>query len=299
MEMASRPAAKYPRAVPWIARAWWVIVAVFGGAAIEAAVDGRSSSVRYVAAIGGWAVWATVALALAIASVHSLTAARVGTPLALAATAAAGLGGAPAVDLALLGVPAFVTCVAVFDAEFGRQFVQASAYGDEERFPLRSPAAVGAAAITVWALWAAFLISGPLLLAAQSWIVGTLFTALAIAGIIFVGPRWDRLSHRWFVLVPAGIVLHDPVVLADTLALRAAQVAGMRLAPADTEAADFTGPASGYAIEVATTESITAVYAFTPSEPNGRAVHLTAFLVSPSRPGQVLRACADRGLAVS
>jgi hypothetical protein len=41
------------------------------------------------------------------------------------------------------------------------------------------------------------------------------------------------------------------------------------------------------------------VYAFTPSEPNGRAVHLTAFLVSPSRPGQVLRACADRGLAVS
>jgi hypothetical protein len=94
-------------------------------------------------------------------------------------------------------------------------------------------------------------------------------------------------------------VLHDPVVLADTLALRAAQVANMRLAPADTEAADFTGPASGYAIEVATTESITAVYAFTPSDPNGRAVHLTAFLVSPSRPGQVLRASAARGLRVS
>jgi hypothetical protein len=192
-----------------------------------------------------------------------------------------------------------VTCVAVFAAEFGRQFVQASAYGDEERFPLRSPAAVGAAAITVWVLWAAFLISGPLLLAAQSWIAGTLTTVLAIAGIFFVGPRWDRLSHRWFVLVPAGIVLHDPVVLADTLALRTAQIATMRLAPADTEAADLTGPASGYAIEVTTTESITAVYAFAPSEPNGRAIHLTAFLVSPSRPGQVLRACAARGFRVS
>ena len=298
MEMPPRPGVKFSRVVPWFARVGWIVVAVFGGAAIETAVDDRSSGVRYVAAIGGWAVWATVALALAIASVHSLTAARVGTPLALAATAAAGLGGAPAVDLALLGVSALVTCVAVFAAEFGRQFVQASAYGDEERFPLRSPAAVGAAAITVWVLWAAFLISGPLLLAAQSWIAGTLTTVLAIAGIFFVGPRWDRLSHRWFVLVPAGIVLHDPVVLADTLALRTAQIATMRLAPADTEAADLTGPASGYAIEVTTTESITAVYAFTPSEPNGRAIHLTAFLVSPSRPGQVLRACAARGFRV-
>jgi len=299
MEMASRPAAEFSRAVPWIARFGWIIVAVLGGAAIEAAVDGRSSSVRYAAAIGGWVVWATVALALAVASVHSLTAARVGTPLALAATAAAGLGGAPAVDLALLAVPAFVTCVAVFAAEFGRQFVQASAYGDEERFPLRAPAAVGAAAITVWIVWAVFLISGPLLLAARSWISGTLITALAIAGIVLISPRWDRLSQRWFVLVPAGIVLHDPVVLADTLALRAAQVASMQLAPTDTQAADFTGPASGYAIEVTTTESITAVYAFTPSEPNGRAIHLTAFLISPSRPGQVLRACAARGIRVS
>ncbi|RLE26763.1 MAG: hypothetical protein DRJ50_00170 [Actinobacteria bacterium] len=285
--------------MPWIARVAWIIVAVVGGSAIEAAVEDRSMSVRYVAGVGGWTIWAVVALALAIASVRSLTAARVGTPLALAAVLATALAGAPAVDLALLGFPAFVACVSVFTAEFGRVFVQASAYGDEERFPLRAPAAVGAAAITAWFVWAACLISGPLLLAAESWIFGALITALAIAEVVLLGPRWDRLSQRWFVLVPAGIVLHDPVVLADTLALRKAQVANMRLAPADTEAADFTGPASGYAIEVTTTESVTAVYAFTPAEPNGKAIHLTAFLISPSRPGQALRASASRGLPVS
>lgn len=297
--MASRPSADLSRALPWLARVGWVLVAVVGGTAIESAVDDRSDQVRYVAAIGGWALWAVVALALAIASVRSLTATRVGTPLALVATGAAALGGAPAVDLALLGFPAFVTCAAVFSAEFGRQFVQASAYGDEERFPLRAPAAVGAAAIVAWILWAVCLVSGPLLLAAESWILGALLTLVAGAGVILLGPRWNRLSQRWFVLVPAGIVLHDPVVLADTLALRKAQVASMHLAPADTEAADFTGPASGYAIEITTTESIKAVFAFTPKDPDGRAIHLAAFLISPSRPGQVLRASAARGIPVS
>ncbi len=100
------------------------------------------------------------------------------------------------------------------------------------------------------------------------------------------------------MLVPAGVVLHDPVVLADTVSLRSAQIARIRLAPEDTDAADLTGPASGYAVEVQTTESITAVFAFTPSEPNGRAIHLTGFLVCPSRPGSALAAAARRGLPV-
>ena len=101
------------------------------------------------------------------------------------------------------------------------------------------------------------------------------------------------------MLVPAGVVIHDPVVLADTLSLRTAQVASIGLAPADTQAADLTGPASGYAVEVATTESITTVFAYTPSEPNGKAIHLRSFLVAPSRPGRALRSARARGLPVS
>jgi len=286
-------------AMPWVARVGWIAVAVVGGSAVDAAVDGRSSAVAWTTAVGAWSIWAAVALALAIASVRSLTVARLGVPLALLATAAAGLAGAPAVDLLLLGMPALVSAAAVGSAEFGRRFVQASAYGDEERFPLRFPVAAGAAAMVSWLVWAPSLVAGPLLLAAEQWIVGGLLTVIAIAGVVFLLPRWHRLSRRWFVLVPAGIVLHDPVVLADTLPLRTAQIAQVGLAPADTEAADLTGPASGYAVEVATTEPITTVFAFTPAEPNGRAIHLTAFLTAPSRPGAVLRAARRRGLPVA
>jgi hypothetical protein len=296
---SDEPIERLARLTPWVARVAWILVAVIGGSAIESATDGRSSLVAWTAAIGGWGLWAAGALGLAIASVWSLTVVRVVVPLALAATIGAGIGGATAVDLVWLGAPTVIAAAAVMTAEFGRQWVQASAYGDEERFPLRVPVGAGLAAVVSWLVWASAVVAGPLLVAARSWIAGVVLCALAIAGAVLIGPRWHRLSLRWFVLVPAGVVVHDPVVLADTFPLRTAQVASIGLANADTEAADLTGPASGYAIEVATTESVTTVFAFTPAEPNGKAIHLRSFLVAPSRPGRVLYAARARNLPVA
>jgi hypothetical protein len=296
---AAEPIDRLARTTPWVARLAWVAVAVIGGTAVESAVEERSSAVAWTAAIGGWSLWAVAALGLAIAAVRSLTVVRIVVPLALGATIAAGLGGATAIDLVLLGAPAIVAAAAVMTAEFGRQYVQASAYGDEERFPLRLPVGAGLAAVVAWLVWAPAAIAGPLLVAAESWVAGALLCVLAVAGVVLLGPRWHRLSMRWFVLVPAGVVVHDPVVLADTFPLRTAQVASIGLAHADTEAADLTGPASGYAVEIATTESVTAVFAFTPAEPNGKAIHLRSFLIAPSRPGRALRSAKARGLPVT
>ena len=293
------PIDRFARFSPWAARLGWILVAVVGGSAVESAVDGRSAAVAWTAAIGGWTLWAVAALGLAIASVRSLTVVRLVTPLALVAAIAAGIGGATAVELLLLGGPAIVASAAAMTAEFGRQWVQASAYGDEDRFPLRFPVGAGLAAIVAWCVWAPALVAGPLLIAAQSWIVGAVVCLLALVGGALLGPRWHRLSMRWFVLVPAGLVVRDPVVLADTFPLRTAQVASIGLARTDTEAADLTGPASGYAIEIATTESVTTVFAFTPAEPNGKAIHLRSFLIAPSRPGQVLRSATARNLPVT
>ena len=284
--------------ISWVARVAWIVVAVVGGAGVDAAVADRSGAVRWVAAIGGWAGWGVVMLALAVPSVRSLTAARVVSPLALVAAVAAAIAGAPAVDVALLAVPALVAVVVIFTADLGRAFVQASSYGDEERLPLRLPVAAGTAAIVTWLVWAPAVVVGPVLLAARSWVVGGLLTVLAVAGAVLLVPRWHRLARRWLVFVPAGLVVHDPVVLADTVMVRTDQLGLIRLAPADTEAADLTGPASGYAIEVNATETVTTVFAFTPQEPNGRAIHMTGFLVSPSRPGQALRTATARGLPV-
>ena len=293
------PIDRLARSTPWVARLAWILVAVIGGSAVESAVEGRSSAVAWTAAIGGWGLWAVGALGLAVASIWSLTVVRIVVPLSPAATIAAGIGGAPAIDLVLLGGPAVVAAAAVMTAEFGRQWVQASAYGDEERFPLRVPVGAGLAALVSWLVWVPALIAGPFLVAGRSWIAGVVLCVPAIAGAVLLGPRWHRLSLRWFVLVPAGVVIHDPVVLADTFPLRTAQVASIGLASASTEAADLTGPASGYAIEVATTESVTAVFAFTPSEPNGKAIHLRSFLIAPSRPGRVLRSARARGIPMA
>jgi len=286
------------RWLPWVTRLGWVLVAVLGGAAIESAVEGRGGAVGWTAAVIGWTAWALVALGLAVASVRSLTVVRVGTPVALVAAVGALLWGADAGDVALLAVPAAVATATAMAAEFGRTWVQADAYGDEDRFPLRPPAAAGAAALVTWMVWAPCLVAGPVLLADGTWLPGVVCTVVAMAGIVLLGPRWDRLSQRWFVLVPAGIVVRDPVVLADTFPLRKNQISSLHLAAADTRAADLTGPASGYALEVVTSESVTTVFAFTPAEPNGKAIHLSAFLVAPSRPGGALRAAAERGLPV-
>jgi hypothetical protein len=287
------------RVLPWLARAAWVLVAVLGGQALESAVAGRSAPVRWTVAVGGWTLWAVVAAALVIPSVRALTVVRLVAPLSLVATLAAGLAGAPASELVVLGVSAVLATAAVFTADVGRAFVQASAYGDEVRLPLRAPVAAGAAAGITWVVWAAAVTVGPLLLAAAVWLPGVVLAGVAVAGVVLVGPRWHRLSRRWLVLVPAGLVVHDPVVLADTLMLRTDQVASIRLAPADTAAADLTGPASGYALEIRATETVSTVFAFTPRDPDGRAIHLTAFLVCPSRPGEALRAATARGLPVA
>ena len=283
----------------WIARGAWALVAIIGGAAVEGALADRSDAVRWAAGVGCWTLWGVVMAAFAVPSVRSLTIARVGAPLSLAVAVIAETTGANAVDLALLTVPAAVACVAIFTADCGRAFVQASSYGDEERLPLRFPVAAGSAAIVMWVIWAPALLLGPIFIASGNLIVGGILTLLAIAGVILLVPKWHRLSRRWLVLVPAGLVVHDPVVLADTLMVRTDQLAGMRLATADTKAADLTGPASGFAIEVQASETVTAVFAFTPQEPNGRAIHMTGFLISPSRPGEALRTAAGRGIPVS
>jgi len=286
------------RALPWIARLSWLLVAVVGGTAIEAAVDDRSSGVRWVAAIGGWGVFALVALALVIPAVRSLTASRVLAPLSLGAVVATIVGGAGATDVLLLAIPAVISTAAIFTADVGRWMVQSSAYGGERRLLLRPPVAVGAAAVLAWFVWAATAIIGPLALGAANLAVGIPLAVIAFVLAVMIGPRWHKLSRRWFVLVPAGVVLHDPVVMADTVMIPTAKVANIALARADTEAADLTGPASGYAVEVRSLDTITAVFAFTPKEPNGRAIHMTGFLIAPTRPGELLRLAGERGLPV-
>lgn len=280
------------RLVPWLLRLLWLLTGLAGSAALDGALGTGAGATAARIALG--AGWVGGVAAMTVPAVRSLTAVRVIVPLAVPAAVAMWIGGADDVDAVLALATSAIATVVACSAELGRAFVQASAYGAEDRHPLRPPAAYLAAAIASWVLAAAGLTIGLSLVAASRWTAGVPVAAVGAAVAIWSVPRWHRLSRRWLVVVPIGLVLHDHLVLAETLMLRRHEIAGLALAPADTEAADLTGPAGGHAIEIRTTSPVTAVYAGTPRGPGGRAIHLTACLVAPSRPGRALAAAGRR-----
>jgi hypothetical protein len=286
------------RFVPWLLRVAWIAVVLLAIPALDGAFEGRSDSVHDVARIVGAALWVIGVAAMAVPAVVSLTATRVVVPLAVPVSLATAFGGADVAVAASFVASALAATFLAASAPLGRAFVQASAYGDEDRHLLRPPLAYLAAAALTWVLWAGAVLTGPLLLADRRWVIGGITCAIAVAGATWAWRRWHKLSRRWFVLVPTGVVVHDQLVLGETLMVRRNDLTALRLAPAGTEALDLTGPAAGHAVEVVTRGSTTAILAATPKTPRGRVMHFTACLVSPTRPGQLLGAARERHLPV-
>jgi hypothetical protein len=286
------------RLSPWVLRLAWVGLLVVGDSAIDGATATRSDAIGAVALWGAGALWLAGVAAMAIPAVVSLTATRAVVPLSLPVAIVAWSAGAePGDGTLLLGIAAVATVVAL-SGDLGRVFVQASAYGEEDRHLLRPPTGYLFAVLVSWAIWAAAAIGGPLLLGGRAWVLGGVVSGFAIVMTIWAWPRWHSLSRRWLVVVPIGLVVHDHLVMAETLMLRRQEIATARLAPAGTQAADLTGPAAGHAIEINTVETVTAILAATPKAPGGKAIHLTACLVAPTRPGRALAAAGRRRLPV-
>ncbi len=285
----------------WLLRVAWLLLAVVSVPAFGEALDGRSGPVQVVAAVGLWAGWVTVLLTTLLPSPVSLTVLRLLTPGAVAAGVVAALAGAGAVaSVAAIGL-AVVAAILAGTAEVGWVFVQAGAYGDETRFLLRPPGPLVAGPVEVaWLVLALAVGTGPLLLAARLWLLGVIATAAAVALAVVLGPRFHRLALRWFVFVPAGVVVRDPLVLADTAMFRRPDVDGVSLALAGTEATDLTARALGPAVEVELvgTGTITLAGAFVDTT-DGRSVPIDSFIVSPSRPGRLLAEAARRAYPVA
>lgn len=282
----------------WAARVLWVLLAVIGGSALGQALSDHSRSVQLTGTTLAWAGWAAVAIALVVPATLALTVARSLAPAAVIIAVTASLAGAEALDSALCLTLAIAATAAMGSGEFGEAFVQASAYGDEHRLVLRPPLGFLIPAVASWSVLCALALSGPLVLAARNWLLGVPLTAAAVALAWFLGPRFHRLARRWMVLVPAGLVVHDQLVLAETVMFARNAIASVGLALEGTQAADLTGPSSGHAIEVTLREMTTVVLAPTRQKSNGTALHVRSFLVAPTRPGRALSAAAGRRLPV-
>ena len=80
-------------------------------------------------------------------------------------------------------------------------------------------------------LGAALLVGGPLLLGGRHWIRRGARRRSPLAVARWAWPRWHRLSRRWFVLVPVGVVLHDHVVLGRDRDVPAARTSRRSTSP--------------------------------------------------------------------
>ncbi|MEI7548502.1 MAG: hypothetical protein WCK21_10665 [Actinomycetota bacterium] len=281
-----------PRSSLWTLRVAVVALAALMGRALAVAAGGRTGTAGWVATIVWGAVVAGLVVAVMVPSALGLTVVRLLVPTTIPSAAVAvalgagGTWGTAAVAIAL------VTTAVAFGAETGEAMVEGSAYGDERRLPLKVPAALLVPIAFAWLLWCASGLAAVVLLGAREWVAGILLAIVATVLSMTLFRRFHQFSRRWLVVVPAGVVVHDQVVLGETVMVQTTNVRLCRLALADTQAADLTGPSAGHALEITVKEMVTGVFAATRTDPKGRAVHMQSFLVAPSRPGRALHALA-------
>ena len=271
-------------------RAIWLTAPLWGGASIAAGLGGGAPASTVSALL--WVGWAVSLVALLVPTTVSLTAVRVLVPGV--AVGALIIGRGPWWFVAVAGAIAAVALA--FAADVGHVFIDGSSYGDEHRYPLAPPAGAVLVVPIGWGLSIAGLIAGPLLVADRRWVLGTVGFVVGLPLAAITARGLHRLSRRFAVLVPAGLVVHDPITLADTALLRRPQIASVNLAAAETSATDLTGGAAGLAVEVSLAEDCIVTLAPSgprePIEPKG----VRAVMFTPSRPGRFLAACEAAGL---
>jgi hypothetical protein len=289
------PLATTRRLFPWVVRAAWAILPLAAGPALAAALHPRSVPVRTLASVGLWAGWAGAVCATLVPSPTALTVLRLGAPAAVGAAAATlvvGHPSAPALAASLLAG------LSVFVPETALLFVNAGAYPNERRFPLRAPGPLLLGPVELaWALALGGPATGSLLLAAGQWVEGALVLAAAAPASVVLVRALHGLARRWLVFVPAGLVIHDPITLTDPVLLHRRAVASLRPAARETDALDLTRRAIGLALEVALREDV-AMTLVTPGRRRGRSTSVRSVLVSPTRPGAVLAEAKARRLPV-
>lgn len=264
----------------WVLRIALIVVAV---------ATSLMSNGRTVPTFGLWVLWALLLAALIVPAPESLLVIRAVSPavvITVAIVAARATTSHRSWLSAVALVAAGVLVVVGMSGDVGRTFVQASAYGHEERFPLRVPAALVVPLGLSWLVWTALAVGTVAF--DDRWVPGTI-SGVAALGLGWL--LWNRALpyvRRWLVVLPNAVVVHDATVLAETLRIERREITSAGLALVGTEAFDLTGPASGRAVELTLTDAALVVTRERLARADTRAVHARAVLVAPSRPGAVL-----------
>jgi hypothetical protein len=288
----------------WPIRLAWALLAVASGPALGGALDARSRPVQVVAAVALWCGWAAVMAALLVPRASSLTVLRLAAPAPLVTAIVAAIAGPAGADDAVAVAAGVAVAAAAALPATADAFVDGSSYGSERRFALRTPPPLllGAAPLA-WLLSVAVPAAAALLLAAGEWIAGGVAGVASVGGVALGVPAFHRLSRRWLVFVPAGLVVHDHLALADPVLLRRATIVGVAPAPAAAlgdGAVDLTLGALGLAVEIVlqTPVEVGQVDGWGRNR-RTESVRGDRFVVTPGRPGAVLHEAASRRYAIA
>ena len=280
--MAQHPLLQPQRVLNSVAMAAWVALAL--SSPWQTIADDASRSVAWVVLTWGWFLWTGVGASLLVPSPMSLTIVRIAVPLSVVVSVVASQ------PLAVFcSVVALIVCASPV---FVDAMVQGGAYGDETRFALRTPLPYVVPAVVAWLLYTAALIGGSLLLAAHQYIVGAVLVAIGILLSRTIPRRLHRLARRWLVLVPVGIVVHDHLVLHETIMAHSEKILSVTRTSDVGEAADLTGGVVGDRITIALTEADKVVLSAITAKALGttEALHVEMFCIAPRRLNAALSA---------
>ena len=170
--------------------------------------------------------------------------------------------------------------------------MQASAYGDEKRFALRPPVVLVAPILLSTMVADLSIIALPVLVAVRNWAVAAVALVGLYLSVRYLLPRIHLLSRRWLVFVPAGVVVHDEIVLSINLMIKKQDLAQIQLARDNSEAADLSALTWGVPLEFSFNKPLdVALSSIGAKHLNSvSAIHATSIIIAPSRPGAVLTA---------
>jgi hypothetical protein len=266
---------------------------------LNSGLDEFQSETRLITVFILWTIWAGLLLSVLVPSSSTLTALRLLAPahtattlIVVSASATDSTSQFANFSTAILALAiSVVATIAALSGDTGRYYVQLSAYGDERRFLLSCPMQMAIIQVVTWTVWFATgaisvtALTGDAAYSLGRLVIGITSGAVAILGCVVLPRRFHRFSRRWLVWVPAGIVLHDHVVLAETAMVSSRSILSVKLwRPGDEpEPLNATGGRMGPGIVVTLRELETIIFSATPEHPGGRALHVQSFLIRPTR----------------
>lgn len=283
----------------WPVRVLWALLPLLVGPGLLAALDPLPAAVSTTAEIGAWLAWFVGLVATLVPSALSCTALRLLAPACVVSPCLVGLAGVWSATTSVAAVFGLVVVAAVYLPTVGNELVNGSAYGSERRMALRPPAVVIVGPAPVgWVAWYAGIVSGPILIAAGRRGLGLAAVIIGVPVAVQIGRAFHQLSRRWLVFVPAGFVIHDYLMLGESILFQRRQRPSLGAAPTDDDgldSIDLSGGALGLALLARAAEPQPILLR------KGRQMEATtgsAFVFTPSLPGEALREARVRALRI-